>query len=443
MQRNIIRNLIQWKNSADRKPLVLTGVRQCGKTHILKTFAKSEFDNFCYINFEANQKYHEIFEYDFDVKRIISEIEILENIKITEQKTLLIFDEIQDCPKALTSLKYFCEDAKNLHVACAGSLLGIALKKADISFPVGKVNRMQMYPMSFDEFLLALKEEKLVKLFATWQAKRPIPDALMHTMQNYLFTYYLVGGMPEVVKNYVAHKDFDKTKQLQADILRDYADDFSKHAPVSEIEKIRMIWDSIPNQLAKENKKFVFSHVKEGKRAHQLEGALQWLKNAGLVHMLELTEHAEIPLSAYADATSFKVYLSDVGLLSYKLGLSAKNFFGADFTDGTNLQTIKGAITENFVLTELLNLQKMPYFWRSSNTAELDFLYQDNGEIFAIEVKSATNTQAKSYKLFCKKYNIKTGFKLSLKNMSVNIVENTQTHNLPLFLLWNLSHFGG
>lgn len=437
MQRDFIQNLIEWKDSKRRKPLILTGVRQCGKTYLLKEFGSEYFDNFCYINFESAGKYSAIFEYDYDVKRILREIELSENVKITAGKTLLIFDEIQECPKAITSLKYFCENLQELHLVCAGSLLGVAIKKENISFPVGKVNRMQLYPMSFKEYLQAVGEGKYIELFNDWNINREIPELYTVPLERHLKNYYIVGGMPEAVKEFAESGDYAEVAKIQDEILSDYSDDFSKHAPISEIEKIRMIWDSIPKQLAKENNKFVFSHVKEGKRAHELEAALQWLKNAGLVHLVELVQNAELPLSSNADSTYFKVYMADSGLLCRRLGLSYKNIL----EENTALSTFKGAITENYVLQELIVQNKVPYFWRSGNTAELDFLFEEDGNVIPVEVKAATNTQAKSFKQFCKKYQNKTGFKLSLKNIAENDCEGTNAVNLPLYLLWNISSY--
>lgn len=434
MKRHILHQLIQWKNSPQRKPLLLTGVRQCGKTHILKELGNAQFDDMCYINFESNQNYAMIFDYDFNVERIIKEIELLQQCKITAGKTLLIFDEIQDAPRAITALKYFCENMPQLHIACAGSLLGVALKKENISFPVGKVNRLSMYPMSFAEFIIAIGEEKYIQLFENWQTDREIPSVYTEKFERLLKEYYIVGGMPAVVQEYINTEDFENIKKIQNEILQDYADDFSKHAPVSEIEKIRMIWHSVPKQLAKENNKFVFSHVKQGKRANELEAALQWLKNAGLIHLLELVSNAEIPLSSNANATYFKVYMSDIGLLCRSLGLEYQQIIYHYDT----LSTFKGAIVENYVLNELLQLNKNPYFWRSGNSAELDFLIEEQGNIIPIEVKSATNTQAKSYRQFCKKYQPKLGYKLSLKNIGKNTCEQTQTISLPLYLLWKM-----
>ncbi|MCQ2515480.1 MAG: ATP-binding protein [Saccharofermentans sp.] len=437
MYRTITDELIKWKNRKRRKPLMITGVRQCGKTYVLKELGDQYFENTCYINFEANSNYASVFDFDFDVNRIINELEIIQKTKIIPGKTLLIFDEIQECPKAITSLKYFCENLQELHLVCAGSLLGVALKRENISFPVGKVNRMQMYPMSFKEFVIAMGEERYIKLFEKWDVNRTIPEGYSRPMEQLLKTYLAVGGMPEAVCDYISNKDYQTVVEIQNEILSDYADDFSKNAPVTEIERLRMIWESIPKQLTKDNNKFVFSHVKEGKRAHELEAALGWLKSAGLIQVLELVKNAEIPLSLNADATYFKVYMSDVGLLSRRLGVSIDDYL----SDNGTLKTSKGAIIENYVMNELLNQKKMPYYWKSGNTAELDFIYENDGKVIPVEVKAATNTQAKSYKQFSKKYEPKVGFKSSLKNIASNIVNGTNTISLPLYLLWNIDFY--
>ena len=437
MYREISQDLIKWKDSRRRKPLIITGVRQCGKTFVLKELGQQQFENTCYINFESNSKYASIFDFDFDVNRIISELEFAEKNRIIPGKTLLILDEIQECPRAITSLKYFCENLPELHVACAGSLLGVALKQENISFPVGKVNRLQMYPMNFREFLIALEEGRYIEFFGKWDVNREIPEVYTRPMEQLLKTYYAVGGMPEVVLEYVENRDFQTVMEIQDEILSDYADDFSKHAPVSETEKIRLIWESIPKQLAKDNNKFVFSHVKEGKRAHELEASLQWLKNAGLIQMLELVQNAEIPLSFNSNATYFKVYMSDIGLLSRRLGLTIDDFM----SETDSLKTSKGAITENYVMNEIVSLKKTPYYWKSGNTAEIDFIYENEGNVVPVEVKAATNTQAKSYKQFCKKYVPKNGFKASLKNIAENVVCETNTVSIPLYLIWNIDFY--
>lgn len=437
MYREILKSLEEWKNKARRKPLLLTGVRQCGKTYIVDEFAGKNFRNYVKVNFESEEKLSAIFDYDFDVKRIIGELERHYKTEITAGETLVFFDEIQECPRAITALKYFCENMRELHLICAGSLLGVALKQEQISFPVGKVNRMQLYPMSFKEFVIANGRSDLIELFGEWPVEREIPDLYAVPMEQLLRDYYIVGGMPEAVKAWIETHDFGEVEEIQKEILADYADDFSKHAPISEFPKIRWIWDSVPVQLAKENNKFVFSHVKEGKRSAELEDALQWLTDAGLVIKTELVEKPEIPLSGFADKTYFKVYLSDIGLLRAKSKVSPDAI--ADETD--LFIRYKGAFAENYVLNELRSTGKELYFWRSGNTAEVDFLYEKNGEIVPVEVKSADNTQAKSYKVFCKKYLPKAGIKLSRKNMGKNYCDSTLTYSIPLYLGWNVDKY--
>lgn len=433
MYREITQKLQKWKDDKRRKPLLITGVRQCGKTYIINDFGKSYFDNMLRVNFESQPGLSDIFEYDLVPKRIIKELELLTKTKIVPGETLLFFDEIQECPKAITSLKYFCEEMPEMHIVGAGSLLGVALNKSSISFPVGKVNRMQLYPMNFKEFLIACDEKELVELLKDWSVKRSIPDQIKDKMESLLKTYYIVGGMPEVVKTWIETNNYDEVDSLQKEILEDYSDDFSKHAPASEVPKIRWIWDSIPVQLSKENKKFVFSHVKEGKRWLELEDGLQWLKNAGLIYQLELVENPEIPLSNCANKTYFKVYMSDVGLLRARAGVSAESILL-----GNELyMRFKGAFSENYVYQELISQGKTPFFWRSGNTAELDFIYEDKDGIVPVEVKSADNTQAKSYKMFCEKYKPKYGFKLTLKNIAENMCADTRTVSLPLYMAWN------
>ena len=437
MYRDILNDLKQWKDKTRRKPLLLTGVRQCGKTYIVEEFAKNNFKSYVYINFEETQAVSEIFDYDFDVKRILTEFERIYKTKIVPGETLVFFDEIQECPKAITSLKYFCENVKELHLVCAGSLLGVAIKKENISFPVGKVNRMQLYPMSFKEFVIANGRDDLIETFETWAEDRAIPDLYSTPMKQLLKEYYIVGGMPEAVKTWVETHDISEVEEVQKEILADYADDFSKHAPINELPKIRWIWDSVPVQLAKENNKFVFSHVKQGKRSAELEDALEWLSNAGLIIKTELVEKPQIPLSGFADKTYFKVYMSDIGLLRAKSGITAETII----EESVLYDKFKGALAENYVLNELKALNKEPYFWRSGNTAEIDFIYEENGDIVPVEVKSADNTQAKSYRQFCKKYIPTKGLKLSKKNIAENVCEKTLTYSIPLYLTWNIDYY--
>lgn len=437
MYRQIINDLIKWKDKVNRKPLLLTGVRQCGKTYIVGEFAKEYFKNYVYINFEESEKYSAIFDYNFNVHRIISELEIVLKTKIVSGETLLFFDEIQACPKAITALKYFCENINELHLICAGSLLGVAVKQEQVSFPVGKVNRLQLYPMNFMEFVIANGHEDLINVFENWPADRVIPDLYSIPFKKLLKEYYIVGGMPEAVKAWITTHNIEDVEQVQNEILRDYADDFSKHAPLSELPKIRWIWDSVPVQLAKENNKFVFSHVKAGKRSAELEDALQWLSDAGLITPVWLVEKPELPLSAFADKTYFKVYMSDIGLLRAKSKISAKTIL-----DENDLYArYKGAFAENYVQTELKSQDIEAFFWRSGNSAEVDFIFEKENELVPVEVKAADNTQAKSFKQFCKKYTPQTGFKLSEKNIAENICEETKTFSIPLYLTWNILRY--
>ncbi|MCR5232641.1 MAG: ATP-binding protein [Lachnospiraceae bacterium] len=437
MHREIINDLIIWKEKTRRKPLLLTGVRQSGKTYIVEKFAKEYFDKYIYVNFESADNLAAIFDYDFDVHRIITELERHFKAQIAPGETLLFFDEIQECPRAITALKYFCENMKELHLICAGSLLGVALKEQNISFPVGKVNRLELYPMSFKEFVIANDREDLIEVFSDWPIDRTIPELYSVPMKRLLKEYYVVGGMPEAVKTWIESHSVAEVEEVQNEILMDYADDFSKHVPVREVPKIRWIWDSVPVQLAKENNKFVFSHVKEGKRSAELEDALQWLNDAGLIIKTELVEKPEIPLSGFTDKTYFKVYMSDIGLLRVKSKVSAETILN----ESDMYIRYKGAFAENYVLNELIVTGKEPFFWRSGNSAEVDFIFEAKGEMVPVEVKAADNTQAKSYKQFCQKYSPVVGVKLSEKNIAKNLCVDTITYSIPLYLGWNIDNY--
>lgn len=437
MYREILEDLKEWKDKPGRKPLLMTGVRQCGKTYIIEEFARENFKSYVRINFEESEKLSAVFDYDFDVRRIVAELEMNCRTKIVPGETCVFFDEIQECPRAVTSLKYFCENMRELHLICAGSLLGVAIKKQQLSFPVGKVNLLELHPMDFREFVIAKGRDDLIRVFENWPADREIPDLYSVPMKKLLKEFYVVGGMPEAVKTWVETGNIEDVEEVLSGILKDYADDFSKHAPGEEVIKMRWIWDSIPVQLARENRKFMFSHVMEGKRAAYLEDALQWLVDAGLVVKLHLVENPELPLSGFANKSYFKVYLCDVGLLRVKSKVDA----GTVFDETPSYIRFKGAFTENYVLNELVSYGKEPYFWHSGNTAEVDFIYENKGEIVPVEVKSAENTQAKSYKLFCQKYRPGTGFKLSQKNIAENNLEGTKTYSIPLYLCWNLDGY--
>ncbi len=438
MERDIMKQLIEWKDSADRKPLLLTGVRQCGKTYICREFGENHFEDTAYFYFEGNKGLISVFGYDFDVDRILDELgNVIRGKEIIPGKTLVIFDEVQACPNALTSLKYFCENKRELHIVCAGSLLGVSIKRDHISFPVGKVDRLFMYPMSFSEFLRADGGKAIYEGVQRYDIDRELPELYTMAMEKALKYYYIVGGMPEVVAKWVETHNFEMIEKLQDNILLDYGSDFAKHAPKSDIPKLGWIWDSIPKQLAKDNHKFVFSHVKAGKRSSELEDALEWLVDAGLVRRLELAENPELPLSFCANATFFKVYMADVGLLRRKSGVSHKTIM----EDSDLYKNFKGAFTENFVLNELIVQGIHPYFWRSGNTAELDFLFEYDDRIIPVEAKAEIHTKAKSYRQFCRKYAPVAGFKFSMKNVGNHMVENTMTYSVPLFMIWRIGQY--
>lgn len=438
MERDIMQSLVKWKDSPDRKPLLLTGVRQCGKTYVCNQFGERYFEDVAYFYFEGNTGLASVFDYDLDVNRIINELgSVVRGKPIVPGKTLVIFDEIQACPRAVTSLKYFCENMRELHIICAGSLLGIAVKRNGISFPVGKVERLHMYPLCFSEFIRADGGQALYEGVQKYALRRELPELYTKNLEKELQYYYIVGGMPEVVAKWVKTHDFEAVDKIQGDILEDYAGDFSKYAPIEDVPKLGWIWDSVPKQLAKENNKFIFSHVKAGKRSHDLEDAMEWLVDAGLIYRLEMVSNVELPLSFSADATYFKVYMSDVGLLRKKSGVSWK----AILEDSALYGNFKGAFTENYVLTELIYQGIHPYFWRSGNTAELDFLFEYEDNVFPVEAKAQIHTRAKSYQEFCKKYNPHMGFKISMKNVGDNQVCGTDTISLPLYLIWMIRDY--
>lgn len=437
MKRNVMDDLLQWKNRKHRKPLLVTGVRQCGKTYILREFGKS-FQNCVYLNFDGNTGLQSVFDFDFNVDRIISEIETsIAGEKIDSGKTLVIFDEIQACPKAVSSLKYFCENKPDLHVIAAGSLLGVALRTEGISFPVGKVERLEMYPMSFEEFVSADGGEKYIQGLKNIPFEREIPDLYTVPMKKYLKNYYIVGGMPEAVQTWVDTHDYKAVEKIQDQILEDYPDDFGKYATPIQAEKNWLVWDSIPVQIARENNKFIFSHVKKGARAKDLEDSVEWLINSGLAYKLCLVASPELPLSGMADVTYFKLYMSDVGLLRRKANINYRTILNGD----ENFIHFKGALSENFVMDELVKMGIPRYFWRTKSDAELDFITDYEGLLIPIEVKSADNTKAKSLHQFCHRYHPKMGFKVSLKNVGDNMDESTHIWSLPLYCLFRLKEY--
>lgn len=438
MERKTLGKLLKWKEKKNRKPLLMTGVRQCGKTYIIKEFGKHEFEDTAYFNFDGNTGLKSVFDFDFDVKRIIDELaNVVLGRKIIPGKTLVVFDEIQDCPRAIQSLKYFCENMPELHIIAAGSLLGVALRKEGISFPVGKVDRIEMFPMSFEEFVVADGGEKYIEGIKKLEFEREIPELYTGPLEKYLKNYYIVGGMPEAVQTWVDTHDYKEVEEVQDRILKDYADDFGKHTTGDTATKVRLIWDSIPSQIARDNNKFIFSHVKQGARAKDLEDALEWIVNEGIVHKLKLVSIPELPLSGMADNTYFKVYMSDVGLLRRKLNVNYRTILQGDAA----YIYFKGALTENYIMTQLKCMGVDSYFWRTKADAEIDFITDYEGTLLPIEVKSADNTRAKSLHLFCNRYRPKMAIKTSLKNVGDNMDADTHIWSIPLYAIFRMKEY--
>lgn len=429
MERNLLKKLENWKNSPYRKPLILKGVRQVGKTWLLKEFGKRHYENVAYFNFDENEEYRQFFDTTKDVNRILQNLMLASGQKISPETTLIIFDEVQDCPKVINSMKYFCENAPQYHIACAGSLLGIELAKPS-SFPVGKVNFMQVDPMTFTEFLQANGDNNLVHYLEMVDSLNPIPDAFFNPLCEKLKMYFITGGMPEAVLMWTQARDSNATQSALSEIIDAYARDFAKHPNISEFPKISMIWKSVPSQLAKENKKFIYKVVKEGARAREYEDALQWLVNARLVHKIYRSNAPGLPVAAYDDLSAFKIYLVDVGLLR-QLAQLAPTIFG----DGNRLFTeFKGALTENYILQSLIpQFEVMPRYWSQNNPPyEVDFLIQRENDIIPIEVKSAANVASRSLRKFKELFpdEVKLRVRFSLDNLKLD----NDVLNIPLFM---------
>lgn len=438
MKRKSFDKLLKWKEKKNRKPLLVTGVRQCGKTYLIKEFGRTEFEEMAYFNFDGNTGLKSIFDYDFNVERIMDELgNVIYGKKIISGKTLVVFDEIQDCPRAIQSLKYFCENMPELHIIAAGSLLGVALRKEGISFPVGKVDRMEMYPMSFEEFVMADGGGNYISGSSRLAFEREVPDIYTVPMEKFLKNYYIIGGMPEAVQTWVDTHDYREVEEVQDRILKDYADDFGKHTTPDTMTKVKLIWDSIPSQIARDNNKFIFSHVKQGARAKDLEDALEWLVNSGIAYKLKLVSNPELPLSGMADNTYFKVYLSDVGLLRRKSNVNYRTILEGD----ASYIHFKGALTENYIMTQLKCMGIESYFWRTKADAEMDFITDYEGMLLPIEVKSADNTKAKSLHIFCNRYHPRMAVKTSLKNVGNNLDGDTHVWNIPLYLIFRLKEY--
>ncbi len=438
MKRTAKAELVKWKDRPNRKPLLVTGVRQCGKTYLLKEFGGEYFPDTAYFNLEADDTLKSVFDHDFNVNRILFELGSLHRSKPIEPgKTLVILDEIQACPRAITSLKYFCEDLPELHIIGASSLFEVTVNNESISFPVGKVDRLKMSPMSFMEFAEAIGDGNFIEGITKQPLNQPLSEIYTRQMEADLKLYYVIGGMPEAVQCWINTHDLSEVEKIQDHILDDYSADFGKHAPVNDILKLRQIWDSVPIQLAKENNKFVFSHVKAGNRAKDLEDAMQWLVNAGLLIQVHLVRNPELPLSGEEDATYYKVYMSDIGLLRRKSKINYRTILMGD----ADFIHFKGALTENFVLTELISLGIQPSFWRSKSEAEVDFITDYEGTISPIEVKSADNTKAKSLHLFCHRYEPAQAYRFSLKNIADNMDGATKVWSIPLYCMFRLPEY--
>ncbi len=429
MDRYAIEQLYEWKNKAKRKPLILQGARQVGKTWLMKHFAEEAFAQSVYINFESETQLTKVFEQDFDIQRILFEIELAMGVHVDEN-TLLLFDEIQEAKRGVTALKYFQENAPQIPIIAAGSLLGIATHQSS-SFPVGKVDFLSINPLSFFEFLKAIGKGGFVEAIRQhkWDMLAPFHSEL----QNLLRQYFFVGGMPEVVQSFIEEKNIQRVRELQRNILAAYDRDFSKHAPIDEVPRIRMVWQSISGQLAKENKKFIYGFLKEGARAKNFELAIEWLKDAGLIYKVNRTKKGLLPLSAYEDFASFKVFMLDVGLLCAMSNVPPQTLLQGNsiFTD------FKGALTEQYVFQQLTqNGNRSIYYWSADNSqGEIDFLVQDGERIMPIEVKAEENLQAKSLRLFVEKNPALHGIRLSMSPYR----EQSWMTNFPLYAVSSIN----
>lgn len=412
MKRKIVKELIEWKNSKNRKPLILQGARQVGKTYSVLTFGKQYYKNIVYLNFENNRDLSDIFERDLDTERIIKELSIISGQSIFKNDTLLFFDEIQSCERALTSLKYFNENANGYHIIAAGSLLGVAVNRERYSFPVGKVDLKTLYPLDFEEYLMVLGEDDLIGLIKECFDK-DMEFSLHNKAMDLYRSYLVIGGMPAVVKDYLEQRDFDFVLANQKNINDSYIADMAKYASPHETTKIMAAFNSIPAQLAKENKKFQYKVIKSGARAYEYETPLDWLKSSGVILKCYKCNEGKLPLSAYTDFNSFKVYMTDTGLLCSKFGIPANIIL----SDNRAFNDFKGSLTENYVCFALTANNHIPYYWESKGQAEVDFVIQDKeGSIIPIEVKAADNVRAKSLQQFIKKYNPPYSIRVSSKN---------------------------
>lgn len=427
MYRYAINDLIAWKNSPNHMPLIIKGARQVGKTWLMQEFGKTQYEKVAYISFDSNPRLDTLFNKDFNIKRLIDGLNIEVGFNITPKDTLIIFDEIQENPLALTSLKYFCENAPEYDIVAAGSLLGVAHHKGT-GFPVGKVEYLNLYPLSFKEFLLAMNENQILEIIdkKDFEMQKVFKDRIIDLLRRYCY----VGGMPKAVLSFSQEQDYNLVRKIQRNILNDYESDFSKHIPLEQVERTRLLWNAIPSQLVKENKKCVYGKIKQGARAKDFEIALNWLIDSGLVHKVSRVTEPNIPLKAYEDVSAYKLFLLDVGLLGTMNDLDSRSLLENDklFKD------YNGSITEQYVLQEFKTIGDLPIFYWASNKAELDFLIQYQNNIIPVEVKATINLQAKSLKSFRQKYEPK----ISIRSSLADYEENTGLFNIPLYDIENI-----
>ena len=426
MYRIAIEKLLKWKQSKRRKPLIIEGARQVGKTWLMKEFGRQAYEDTVYINFDSNSRMAELFAPDLDTERLIMGLELYAGRKIDPEKSLLIFDEVQEVPRALTALKYFYENAPQYNIVCAGSLLGIALHQGT-SFPVGKVDFLKLYPLSFNEFLRAIGEERFAELLD----KRDFQmiTSFRQTYIDALKQYYFVGGMPEAVQSFAENKDFNEVREIQRRILAAYEQDFSKHVPNEIVPRLRMLWNSIPSQLAKKNKKFIYGLVREGARAKEYETAIMWLCDCGLVHKVSRVNTAGIPLRAYEDLKAFKLFLADVGLLGCMAGLRQRTLL-----DGNALFVeFKGALTEQYVCQQLKTIENLDvyYYTNDRGSCEVDFVVDTGERIVPVEVKAEINLKAKSLKTYREKFSPEVAVRTSMADYK----KEDWLVNLPLYAI--------
>lgn len=429
MRRFAMEKLEKWKNSKRRKPLIIMGARQVGKTWLMKEFGKKYYKKVAYVSFYNNERMKSVFDMDFDINRIIMNLNIESGVSITPEDTLIILDEIQEAPKVLESLKYFCEDAPEYHVVTAGSLLGVAIHQG-VSYPVGKVDLLDLYPLSFREFLCAVDQESLAEALAT--NDYGIIDNFADKYLFWLKNYYYIGGMPAVVDYFREEKDYAGVREIQKDIVRQYKGDFGKHVESKELPRINMVWESIPMQLAKENKKFFFGQIKKGARSSEFEVAIQWLLDCGLVHKVYRVNEPNAPLASYKSFNAYKLFMLDVGLLGAISELDAESIL-----EGNEIFVeFKGALTEQYVLQQIISDTSYTpfYFGTDKGTYEQDFLIQKGKNIVPIEVKAETNIKSKSLKAFCDKYNPNVAVRFS----TMKYVDQGWMKNIPLYAVCNL-----